>query len=375
MTQTPDLKTTPLHDVHTALGARMASFAGYAMPIQYTGIVAEHEAVRQNVGMFDTCHMGELRISGPTATTDLEALLTRPVASIRHGHCRYSLMCNEQGGVIDDLLVYRFSEHDYMLVINASGQVRDTDWIRAHLSPTTLCRDVSRETGKIDVQGPGAPRVVASFFPDAVRCLGFYQFTECAWRGLPVVVSRTGYTGEIGYEIYAPSDRIADLWEACITAGALPAGLGARDTLRLEMGMPLYGHELTEDRNANQTGFTHVFATDKSYCGSDAIAEAPQQRLVGIRLDGRQSARAGDPVLGPDGSPAGTVTSGSYAPSLGTAVALAYVAPARVEPAAGGEALIETARKRLKGTFCAPPFYDRGTARDNVSTHLKEETR
>lgn len=357
------LKKTPLHDVHLALGARMAPFGGYDMPIQYEGIVKEHHAARQQAALFDTCHMGEFQLRGTGALADLERLVSCRIESMHCGQCRYGLMCNEEGGVIDDLLVYRLASDKFMLVVNAGTQDDDYAWVESHCSSDTDLANLSCNIAKIDVQGPAAPRLVEQFLDDTIKGMRFYQFAPNRFQGEPVLVSRTGYTGEIGFEIYGEAGPVREFWRAAMDEGAIPAGLGARDTLRLEMGMPLYGHELNEARNAAEAGFTRAIAGDKEFIGSAALRDLELQpaTLVGVALTGRRAAREGDRVCDGSGHAIGSVTSGSFGPSVGHAIALAYVDKGVSET--GTRVQIETSRQTLEGEVVELPFYHQATAR------------
>jgi aminomethyltransferase len=363
----PDTKHTPLYDTHIALGAKMAPFGGCLMPIQYTGIFKEHEATRTGATLFDTCHMGEFHLQGTGVIEDLERLVSCPIADLDPGQCRYGMLCNEEGGVIDDLLVYRLGNQAFMLVVNAGTQDGDFDWIREHCSPGTRIENRSATTAKIDLQGPGSPRIMNALVTDGILDLKYYRFKHTTYRRRPVLVSRTGYTGEVGFEIYLSPELAPRFWKDAMEAGAVCAGLGARDTLRLEMGMPLYGHELTTSRNAAEAGFARAIASDKPFIGHATVhnSDARQDALVGIQLDGRQAAREGDHVALPDGTPIGTVTSGSFAPSLGVAIALAYVR--RKDAETGASVQLITRRKPLPGRIVLPPFYTDATARKPLS--------
>lgn len=369
MTENNAIERTMLHERHVQLGARMAPFGGFLMPIQYSGILAEHKAARSAAAVFDTCHMGEFRISGETALQDLENLVTCDLAGLAVGRCRYGLMCNSEGGVIDDLLVYRLDTADFMLVVNAGTQETDHDWIAGNLSGSTTIRNISGSTGKVDLQGPVAPRIARSLLDEPIEDLKYYGFRHNTFDGQTVLVSRTGYTGEAGFEIYADPSLTGAFWDACIREGAVPAGLGARDTLRLEMGMPLYGHELSEGRNAAEAGPGPFISKTKEFIGSMAIRKHPanRERLVGIAFEGRQAAREGSRILAEKGAVIGIVTSGSFAPSLGHAVALGYVAS---EIAAEGRPVSVAARRALTGNIVARPFYRQGTARKPLSEFL-----
>ena len=368
MAEQEGLTNTVLAERHAGLGARMGPFGGYWMPIQYEGILKEHAAARESIALFDTCHMGEIHVTGDTAEEDLERLVSCAVGSLPAGRCRYGLLCNESGGVLDDLLVYRFGAADFMLVVNAGTRQRDLDWVVSQCSTETVVEDRSFETAKIDVQGPGSPRLLESLMDWSLAELRYFGFMRNRFRGHDVLLSRTGYTGEIGFELYCEAGLGPEFWDACIEGGATPAGLGARDTLRLEMGMPLYGHELDSDINAADSGMTWAIA-DKEFIGSAVIrAAAGDRRLAGLLLDGRRAARHGDAVVDCGGREIGRVTSGSFAPSLGQAIAMAYVDAAF--QAAGTAVRIRTARSELEGTVCARPFYRGGTARKQMREFL-----
>ena len=367
-------RRTPLYQKHTDHSARMAPFGGFLMPIQYDGILKEHEATRSTATLFDTCHMGELAVTGNGALNALEPLLSCDLAPMTDGQCRYGFLCNGNGGVIDDLLVYRFSEQKLMLVVNAGTQDGDYEWIRDRIDPHVNVENQSDATAKIDIQGPHSPRIVNALLDDTVDNVKFYRFITTSFRGHPIIISRTGYTGEIGYEFYGPNELAGEFWDACLEQGALPAGLGARDTLRLEMGMPLYGHELTTSRNAAETGFTRAISRSKDFIGSGVIRnpDCKQQSLVGLTLAGRRSARPGDPVTDAMGTTVGTVTSGSFSPSLQTAIALAYINDEA--PTTSASFLINTARAQLSATITACPFYKGATARKPESDFLVDGT-
>ncbi|MBN2318768.1 MAG: glycine cleavage system aminomethyltransferase GcvT [Acidobacteria bacterium] len=362
-------RRTVLFERHRQLGARMAPFGGYLMPIQYRGILEEHKAARTAAAVFDTCHMGEFRVSGEKALSDLENLVSCDLAALATGRCRYGLMCNPDGGVLDDLLVYRLKDRDFMLVVNAGTQDADYGWIAKHVSTSTTLRNISGSTAKVDIQGPSAPRIVRDVTEDPIDGLKFYGFQHNAFGGKPVLVSRTGYTGEVGFEIYADPSLMGEFWDACIQKGAVPAGLGARDTLRLEIGMPLYGHELTQERNAAATGYGPFISRTKEFIGSAAIRErtGPRERLVGLAFEGRQAARKGSRILSEEGEVVGAVTSGSFAPSLGYAIALGYVDS---EFAAEGSRVVVAARRELIGKIVETPFFRKGTARKPLSDFL-----
>ncbi|NOY82229.1 MAG: glycine cleavage system aminomethyltransferase GcvT [Kiritimatiellaeota bacterium] len=357
------MRRTVLHDEHIALGARMAPFGGFEMPIQYTGILAEHHAVRSAAAVFDVCHMGEFRIQGETALADLENLLSCDVASLEPGRCRYGFLCTEDGGVLDDQIVYRLGTDEFMMVVNAGTQDRDFAWICEHLSPASRALNVSAETAKLDLQGPSSVRILNRLLDEPIEALRYFHFRQAMFEREPILVSRTGYTGEIGFELYCSADLAPRLWRACLESDAAPAGLGARDTLRLEMGYPLHGHELSRERNAAEAGMDWALSRSKTFIGATAVRtpDAVKERLVGLVLEGRRSARSGQVVIDATGVPVGRVTSGSFAPSLKVAVAMAYV---RTDLTGPGQVLgIDAGRHRLTARVTETPFYRLGSAR------------
>ena len=369
MTERDAYKHTVLFEKHMQLGARMAPFGGYMMPMQYAGILSEHKAARTAAAVFDTCHMGEFRVSGETALQDLENLLSCDLIGLPVGRCRYGLMCNPDGGVIDDLILYRLDSREYMLVVNAGTQDGDFEWIASHVSESTNIVNISCSTAKIDVQGPLAPRIVQSLTDAPIDGLKFYGFHQNTCREQPVLVSRTGYTGEVGFEIYSDPATVGWIWDECIKKGAVAAGLGARNTLRLEIGMPLYGHELKEDRNAGTAGFSPFISKTKRFIGSTAILGDidRKERMIGMEFEGRQAAREGNRIRSLEGHVIGVVTSGSYAPSLNHAVALGYVDS---DFSVAGTYIKVEARRVLQAKVAEPPFYKDGTARRALADFL-----
>ncbi len=364
------MKQTPLHEKHIALGARMAPFGGFEMPISYDGIIAEHTATRTAAAVFDTCHMGEFRISGENAAADLDALLSSAVASMEPGQCRYGLICNPQGGVIDDEITYRMGEREFFMVVNAGTQEGDFAWIRDHLSPGTTIENLSNSTAKLDIQGPHSARIMQQLMQESLEGMRFYRFRHNHYKGEEVLISRTGYTGEIGFEVYCSPELGLALWDEVLARDVKPAGLGARDTLRLEMGLPLYGHELSTSRNAAECGFMRSIADNKEFIGSPVVLDPSRrtQRLVGFELEGRRSAREGDTVCDGSGKEVGVVTSGSFGPSVGTSIALGYVDTALAEP--GTRLQVRTARAALAATVVKTPFYREATGRRPLKEYL-----
>jgi aminomethyltransferase len=359
------MKKTALHEQHMASGARMGEFGGWDMPIQYAGILQEHQHTRKKVSVFDICHMGEFEISGPAAGQDLERLLTCSVDSLRVGQIRYGFMLAENGGTIDDLTCYKRDEDRYMLVVNAGTAEKDAAWIRAHLSCGTTFEDLSAGMAKLDVQGPESRSALEEVFGCALPDLGYFRFKEFDAGGAACILSRTGYTGEFGYEIYLPTAAVGQLWEKLISHALIePAGLGARDTLRLEMGYSLYGHELSETRSPVATSRGAFINLEKEFFGKEQVArdmETPEAYLAGLRFDSRRAAREHDKVF-LDGVEVGEVSSGSVAPSLGVAVAMAFIRP---DCATRGQVLhVEIRGKLFPAQVVDLPFYKNGTARN-----------
>lgn len=358
-----NLRKTPLHAWHVEHGARMAPFAGFDMPVQYAGIIKEHEQTRNRASIFDICHMGEFMVRGPGARDALSRVLTHNLATLAPGKCRYGFMLNERGGVIDDLIAYCVSESEYMLVVNGACEDKDFEWVKSHLPGGVLIENVSDATAKIDVQGPLAIDKLEAALEGSWRHLKYFNFQHADFLGERIIVSRTGYTGELGYEIYLPAHKALEVWERFAALDDVePAGLGARDTLRLEMGYPLYGHDLDEDHTPVEAGYDWMLSSESDYVGKDALGD-PRELLCPLAVDGRRSPRHEDPVHIPDGPEAGRVTSGSFSPSLGHAIALAWIekqaAERKLFSIKGARAMLEARRVRL-------PFYDGGTARKKL---------
>ncbi|MDF7823518.1 glycine cleavage system aminomethyltransferase GcvT [Pontiellaceae bacterium B12227] len=358
------MKMTPLHEQHLKLGARMGEFGGWDMPIQYAGILDEHEHTRNHCSIFDICHMGEFELYGKTALQDLENLLTCNIRSLKIGQVRYGFMLNEEGGVIDDLTCYRLCEERYMLVVNAGTAQKDAEWIQSRISDTTIFVDLSAETAKLDIQGPEALDVLEEVFGCTLPELGYFRFREFQALEASTIISRTGYTGELGYEIYLPNEAAVELWKKLVAHPyCQPGGLGARDTLRLEMGYALYGHELSASRTPAEMTRGMFIDRNKDFIGKDPVMhdlEIPQNLLVGLKFSSKRAAREHDKVFSGD-QEVGEVTSGSLAPSLGVAVAMAYV---KSDVSKVGNTLeVEIRGKRFPAEIVELPFYKNGTAR------------
>lgn len=362
------LKRTPFYPRLAALGAKMVPFAGHEMPIQFDGILAEHRTVRSAVGVFDVSHMGEIRLTGPGAVAYANRLVTNEVGAIPEGKVVYTPMCREDGGIIDDLLVYAFGR-DRFLVVNAANFAKDLAWIREHAPSDVSVADENAITAQLAVQGPRAEAVVGPIYGDRALALGFYEAYETGAGDDWTVVSRTGYTGEDGFEIYVRGPRALDLWDRVFAAGENEGiraiGLGARDTLRLEMGYCLYGNDIDETTNPLEAGLGWTVRLDKhDFIGKEAIARAKkagvERKLLGLVLEGNRIPRH-DHGVEFAGKPCGRVTSGSMGVSLGHPVAMAYltgdaaVVGARVDVVARGQSTPAVVASR--------PMYQNGTVR------------
>ena len=364
------LRKTPLHGEHVGLGGKMVPFAGYEMPVQYsTGITAEHRAVREAAGLFDVSHMGEFVVRGPDALGLIQRLVINDAATLEVEQAQYSAMCRAGGGIIDDLLVYRFADH-WMLVVNASNRDKDWEWIAGHAEGLDVqLDDRSDQTVLIALQGPRSRRILALITDLDVEAIGYYRFADGRVAGRDAVVAGTGYTGEDGFELYLRADDAIEVWGALLAAGGasglVPAGLGARDSLRLEMGYALYGNDLDEDHTPIEAGLGWITKLDKGeFSGRAALAaqkdHGVERRLVGIKLKERGFPRPGYEVL-ENGQPVGVVTSGTVSPSLGVGIALAWV-PSRLA-ARGSELAINLRGKPVQAEVVRPPFYTTGSIR------------
>ncbi|GHU95238.1 glycine cleavage system T protein [Deltaproteobacteria bacterium] len=355
---------TPLAAWHETHGAKMAPFAGWLMPIQYEGILIEHEHTRRHAGLFDICHMGEFRIERPGADEALACAVSHNLDTLAPGRCRYGFLLNKEGGVLDDCIVYRFGPDFFMLVVNAACAAGDYAVLRERLPQSVALTDISAGTAKIDLQGPESALVLEGALGENFRDLPYFAFRKTDFHGARLLVSRTGYTGEIGFELYLSPDNVEALWTVLLRDSRVkPAGLGARDTLRLEAGLPLYGHELDERHSPAEANMGRMLTSKADYVGR-AGAMTIRERLVPLCLEGRRAARNSDAVTLPDGAPVGRVTSGSFAPSLGCAIAFAWVNAAH----AGNEHfVIRAARTELDARRATLPFYTEGTARRQSS--------
>ncbi|GAB7022849.1 glycine cleavage system aminomethyltransferase GcvT [Salidesulfovibrio brasiliensis] len=358
-----NLNVTPLTQWHRDNGAKMAPFAGFDMPVQYKGIMVEHKHTRETCGIFDICHMGEFRLAGDGAKDALNKVVTHDLNTLAPGKCRYGFLLNDKGGILDDLIVYCLGEDAYMLVVNGSCRQGDYDWIQSHLPEGLDLCDVSDVTAKIDVQGPESLAVVQDALDVDCKHIKYFNFDQIEWDGDPMIVSRTGYTGELGYELYLPAEKALKLWEKLAADDrAMPVGLGARDTLRLEIGYPLYGQDLDTEHTPEEAGAGFFLKKESEYVGKSGLGTV-RESLIPLTIEGRRTARHHDMVCLPSGEEVGVVTSGSFAPSLGHCVALAYVKP---EAAEQTDFVIKTARAELPAKKGSLPFYAEGTARMKV---------
>ena len=337
MTQTitTNLKATPLLGLHKELGAKLVPFVGWNMPIQFAGVLSEHTCVRERVGLFDVSHMGEIEVKGKDAKKFLQFLLSNNVEKMFDGSILYSLMCYETGGVVDDLLAYRFSENHYFLCVNASNSDKDYDWIARHASSFNVnIKNTSSETSQLALQGPDAKNVLQSLCDISLDDLSYYNFRKGMVNNVESLISRTGYTGEDGFELYLSPEKVSEVFRSLMeqgrSYGIQPIGLGARDTLRIEMGYPLYGNEIDNNPTPLDAGLGWVIKFDKGeFLGRGSLLKQKEQgslrrKLVGLKLLTRGVPRAHYQVF-KNGESVGEVTSGTFSPTLNTGVGLCYV--------------------------------------------------
>jgi len=362
-------KRTVLFDLHQKLGARMTVFGGFEMPVSYSGIIEEHLAVRNSAGIFDLSHMGEFEISGPHALATLERAFSNSAARIKLGQAQYTIMCAEDGGTIDDLIVYRLGHERYMLCVNASNIDVDREWIVELNGGRAKFEDVSDATALIAVQGPVAVAILATLAEFPIADVPRFAVAEGLVAGIRCLAARTGYTGEDGFELFVDNAGARELFEAILDIGAAasikPVGLGARDTLRLEAGLPLYGHELDRNSSPLEAGLTTFVKLGREFVGSAALTaqrdHGLKKRLVGLQTDdGRIVARQGYKIFR-NGDEAGVVTSGTFAPSIQRPIAMAYLSGvgAKNPPAIGDSLEVEIRGRETRATIVPRPFYRR----------------
>lgn len=363
------MKQTPLNAVHKALGARMVPFGGWEMPVQYAGVIEEHLAVRERAGLFDVSHMGEIEVRGPQALDLVQLLTTNDASRLVDGQVQYSALCYADGGVVDDVTLYRSGAEHFLFCVNAANVDKDFAWMRevhagSGLDGATL-ENRSADYAQLALQGPRAAAILAPLTAVPLGELGYYHFTRGEVAGIPALVSRTGYTGEDGFELYIPAEAAVELWQRLLAAGAAeglqPIGLGARDTLRLEKGYALYGHELSAQISPLEAGLGWIVKLDKGeFVGAAALrarqAAGVPRRLVGLLMAERGIPREGYPVFAGERQ-VGTVTSGTMSPSLKNGIALALVETACAVP--GGSLEVGIRDRRLRATIVKPPFVKR----------------
>lgn len=358
------LQITPLNASHRALGALMATFGGWDMPIQYEGIIAEHRWCREQAALFDICHMGEFLFTGDLVASGLEDMFTFSVTAIPAGRSKYGFLLNEQGGIIDDLIVFRMADDQVMIVVNAATAPNDFKVIQSRLSGGTFT-DITAQTAKLDLQGPKSREVLVDLLGDWVAEIPYFRFVQQAVLGAPAIVSRTGYTGELGYEIFLPAEKVGELWDKLLADQRVkPAGLGARDVLRLEVGYSLYGSDIDEATTPLEADLGMFVQMDKQFVGKEALLQQQGQQFKKIRIafkvNSRRTPRHGFGIFVGE-QQIGETTSGVFSPMLGCGIGLGYVEPAY---AALGTALtIRQDRTVMEAAVCSTPFYTEGSVR------------
>lgn len=334
------MKKTPLNHTHKVLGAKMTDFGGWEMPVEYSSIIDEHQAVRNHCGLFDICHMGEIFIRGEKAAQSVQRLITNDLKKLEYGRVLYTPICTEEGGIIDDLLVYMLAEDEYLLVVNAANTRKDYEWIKSSVFSETEVENLSDDYAMLALQGPESTHVLAQLTDIDLESIDYYHFKEGKAAGTDMIFSRTGYTGELGYELYFSADKAEEIWQRLIKAGEeyklMPAGLGARNMLRLEKGYALYGNDIDESTNPIEAGlsWTVEFAKE-DFIGRQRLLQIKEdccgRRLKGFIITGRGMARHGYEIYAED-QKIGEVTSGSYSPSLKKSIGMGYLADEYTEP-------------------------------------------
>ncbi len=361
MVDRANILATPLIEEHRSLGAKLGTFGGWMMPIQYSGIIEEHLWTRKHAGLFDICHMGEFLIEAELLKSNLESLVTIDLKGMSASSCRYGFMLNEEGGIVDDLLVYRISDTRWMAVVNAATTPGDESHMRKYLTGFTRFENVSASLGKLDLQGPEAGKMLGKLVGADVEKLRYYNFGHFIVLGEKIIISRTGYTGELGYELYMPNQKIALLWKKILEDGRVrPIGLGARDTLRLEMGYSLYGQDIDADTSPLEAGLERFIDWNKDFIGKAALLKQKKEgltrRMIYFMANSRRSPRHNYQIFY-DAKVAGTVTSGSFSPSLGCGIGMGYVSS---EIAPGSQVLLSEGTVSISAKIVDKPFYKNG---------------
>ncbi len=360
------LKQTPLYQDHLSLGARVIGFGGWEMPVSYEGIIGEYENTRRGVSVFDTCHMGEFLIEGDCRKSGLDRLVTQKISDMPPGSCRYGMTLNDQGGIIDDLVVYRIEENKWMVVVNGATTDKDEAQFVSHLTEDAAFKNVSRATGKLDIQGPLSRDVLKSFIP-GIEKLNYYEFAQFDFLGGRNIVSRTGYTGELGFEIYFPWDKIPQLWKKLLENPAVkPAGLGARDVLRLEMGYSLYGQDIDETVSPLEAGLGRFVDFEKDFIGKGALIKqknegAPRKSICFISQT-RQSPRHHHKIYDENTKEVGTVTSGGFSVALKKGIGIGLVL--RSCELKGKTFFAGDEKNKIPVELFVKPFYKSGTLKN-----------
>lgn len=358
------MKKTALTHVHEALGAKMVPFAGYLMPVSYEGVNAEHETVRNAVGVFDVSHMGEFLITGPKALELIQKVSSNDASKLVDGQAQYSCLPNEDGGIVDDLIIYRLDAEKWVLVVNASNIEKDWNWIQNHNTMGADMRNLSDDFSLLAIQGPKAVEAMQSLTSEDLSAIKFYTFKVADFAGIDhVMISATGYTGSGGFEIYCKNSEVEQIWKKVLEAGASfgikPIGLAARDTLRLEMGYCLYGNDIDDTTSPLEAGLGWITKFTKDFINSEALQQekeqGPTRRLVGFELQERGIPRQGYDIVDSDGTPIGVVTSGTMAPSVGKGIGMGYVPSDKKTP--GTEIFIQIRKKAVPATVVKLPFY------------------
>jgi aminomethyltransferase len=356
------MKRTPFYSQHQQAGAKIVPFGGYEMPVLYTGIMEEHKRVRESVGVFDVSHMGEFFVSGENAAAFIQSVTVNDVYKLTPGAAQYSALCYNNGGIVDDLLVYMLGSNEYMLVVNASNIAKDFDWISLHKPDGVVLENKSDDYALLAVQGPKAEAVLQPLTSVPLGGIGYYHFTRGELAGVPMIISRTGYTGEKGYELYFAPEYADSVWKAVFEAGQpygiAPIGLGARDTLRLEMGFCLYGNDIDAETNPLEAGLGWITKLNKGeFIGKAALLDVKaaglKRKLVGLILPDKVVPRHGY-TIECDGRPAGIVTSGTFSPSLGYGIAMGYVESALAVP--GTNVQVDIRGKKIDARVTTIPF-------------------
>ena len=358
------MKNTALSSTHIALDAKMVPFAGYNMPVSYEGVNAEHETVRQGVGVFDVSHMGEFLITGDKALDLIQKISSNDASKLVDGKAQYSCMPNNDGGIVDDLIIYRFNEEKYLLVVNASNIEKDWNWISHHNDMDATMRDISDEYSLLAIQGPKAAEAMQSLTDVDLTAIKFYTFEVAPFAGVDnVIISATGYTGSGGFEIYVKNEDVQQVWDKVFEAGKnfgiKPIGLAARDTLRLEMGFCLYGNDIDDTTSPIEAGLGWITKFSKDFVNSEALKkqkeEGPSSKLIGFELDERGIPRHGYDIVDNNGKVIGVVTSGTMSPSLEKGIGMGYVPTELATP--GSKINIQIRKKALPATVVKMPFY------------------